>query len=283
MQRRARWRDANITIVLIGDEERTGAPLAIYRRDLSRPGAADVCAGNRKTGHGRRPRRRFHRAAQLDQQDADRARPHRRQLDRLRRDSGPRRDLRRPASSTPSAASCRVQPHLQFGVMAGGAPGGLDPDGFRAAAFGKTNIVARERLSPRRPAHADAEQDERVARPCQRSSGGICANTERRARRRRGRLPRWRRPWATGALFGRGDRRQSPTPACPKCWNTTRPLRGAADIVLRRGRRWKRWRGGAAGRRTHARGRGGPPSDSLARQAKRAAILITRLTRELGH
>lgn len=135
---------ANITVFLTGDEERTGAPLSISRKDLIEAGkAADfalefeglamedgkdfgtvarrsstnwtLTTGGR-TGHSSgvfNESLGFGAIYELS-----------RILDSFRR------DLREPNLT------------YNVGVMAGGTPATLDADGFRVTASGKTNIVA---------------------------------------------------------------------------------------------------------------------------------------------
>ena len=108
MQAAGTLRDADITIVLTGDEERPGSPIAVARRDLIEAGRrADVALEFENLAREDGRDYRHHRPAQLDQLDAAHERPHRPFERRLqRRVSAMARSTRWRGSSTPSGASC---------------------------------------------------------------------------------------------------------------------------------------------------------------------------------
>ena len=193
-----------------------------------------------------------------------------------------RRDLRagaHPRRLPPRAA--RAQPHLQ-----------CRRDRRRHARARSTPTAfappppARPTSSPRPPSPAATcarltpEQDARARARMQAIVAPASAQHQRRTGLRRGRLS------ADGADRGqsrpaRPAQRREPRPRpCRKCRNIDPARRGAADSSASSPATSTRWR--ALARRaadTHAEGEW-VDLDSLPRQAKRAAILITRLTRE---
>ncbi|MBA4804285.1 MAG: M20/M25/M40 family metallo-hydrolase [Brevundimonas sp.] len=156
--------DANVTVVLTGDEERPGSPLAIARRDLIEAGrAADFAL-------------EFENLAVEDGQDFGTV-------------------ARRSSSSWTLTTSGRTghssgvfndalgygaiyemarildafrrelpEPNLTYnvGVMAGGTPAAIDGAGFRVTASGKTNIVAETAVARGDLRTLTPEQDARV-------------------------------------------------------------------------------------------------------------------------
>lgn len=95
MQAAGTLADADITIVLTGDEERIGTPVAVARRtpDRRRPGRR-LCPGVREPGQRGRSGFRHDRATQQRQLDPDDDRPHRPFQRHLQRDARLWRDLR---------------------------------------------------------------------------------------------------------------------------------------------------------------------------------------------
>jgi glutamate carboxypeptidase len=156
--------DANVTVVLTGDEERPGSPLAIARRDLIEAGrAADFAL-------------EFENLAVEDGRDFGTV-------------------ARRSSSSWTLTTSGRTghssgvfndalgygaiyemarildafrrelpEPNLTYnvGVMAGGTPAAIDGAGFRVTASGKTNIVAETAVARGDLRTLTPEQDARV-------------------------------------------------------------------------------------------------------------------------
>jgi glutamate carboxypeptidase len=272
-------RGANITIVLTGDEERTGAPIAIARRHLIEAGrAADYAL-------------EFENLATDDGRD----------FGSVARRSSTNWTLTTHGRSGHSSGVCggesgcgaiyelaRIldsfrrelpEPNLTYnvGVVAGGTPAAIDADGFRATASGKTNIIAETAIARGDIRTLSAEQEARARAAMQ----AIVAQH----------LPR------TGATLVFGD--DGYPPMAPTAGNrallarlnlVNRDLglaemaeydparRGAADSSFVAGDVDTLAGLGAAGGGTHAEGEW-VDLDSLPRQAKRAAILITRLTR----
>lgn len=269
---------ANITVFLTGDEERTGAPLSISRKDLIEAGkAADfalefeglamedgkdfgtvarrsstnwtLTTGGR-TGHSSgvfNESLGFGAIYELS-----------RILDAFRR------DLREPNLT------------YNVGVMAGGTPSTLDADGFRVTASGKTNIVAET---------AVARGDLRALTPEQ----------ESRARDRMQAIVADHLPRTTAELaFGdTGYPPMAPTEGNRDLLNRLNAVnrdlglpemaefdparRGAADSGFVAAEVPTLGGLGMAGSGAHAVGES-VDLNSLVRQAQRAAVLISRLT-----
>lgn len=269
---------ANITVFLTGDEERTGAPLSISRKDLIEAGrAADfalefeglamedgkdfgtvarrsstnwtLTTGGR-TGHSSgvfNDSLGFGAIYELS-----------RILDSFRR------DLREPNLT------------YNVGVMAGGTPATLDADGFRVTASGKTNIVAET---------AVARGDLRALTPEQ----------ETRARDRMQAIVADHLPRTTAELaFGdTGYPPMAPTEGnrdllarlnavnrdlgLPEMAEFDPARRGAADSGFVAADVPTLGGLGMAGSGAHAVGES-VDLNSLTRQAQRAAVLISRLT-----
>jgi acetylornithine deacetylase/succinyl-diaminopimelate desuccinylase-like protein len=200
-------RTANVTIVLTGDEERTGSPIAIARRDLAEPNLT-----------------------------------------------------------------------YNVGVMAGGTPATLDADGFRTTAAGKTNVIAEtaiargdlRSLTPEQDARARERMQAIVAQHLPRTSAELVFGEDG--------YPPMAPTEGNRALLGRlnGVNRDLGLPDMPE-YDPAR--RGAADSSFVAADVDKLAGLGAAGGGSHAEGEW-VDLDSLPRQATRAAILITRLTRE---
>ena len=271
---------ADITIVLTGDEERPGAPLAIARRDLLEAGRwADVAL-------------EFEGLAQEDGRD----------FGTVARRSSTSWTLRATGRTGHSSGVfsdglgygaiyelARIldgfrrelpEPNLTYnvGVIGGGTPATLDPDGFRIAASGKTNIVAETAIARGDIRTLTPEQETRVRARMQ----AIVAQH----------LPH------TGAELVFADDGYPPLPPTPgnrallaRLNGVNRDLglgempeydpakRGAADSSFVANDADVLAGMGTAGGLAHAPGEF-ILLDSLSRQAKRAAILMTRLSRE---
>jgi glutamate carboxypeptidase len=273
-------RGANITIILTGDEERTGAPIAIARRDLIEAGrAADYAL-------------EFENLATEDGRD----------FGSVARRSSTNWTLTAHGRTGHSSGVCGAnlgcgaiyelarildafrrelpEPNLTYnvGVIAGGTPATIDADGFRVAASGKTNIVAETAIARGDIRTLSAEQEARARAAMQ----AIVAQH----------LPRTE----AELVFGEdGYPPMAPTPGnrallarlndvnrdlgLPEMAEYDPARRGAADSSFVAGDVDTLAGLGVAGGGTHAEGEW-VDLDSLSRQSKRAAILITRLTRE---
>lgn len=149
MQAAGTLKDANLTVFLTGDEERTGAPLSVSRRDLIEAGkAADFAlefeglAMENGQDFGTVARRsstnwtlttggRTGHSSTVFSDNLGYGAIY--ELSRIL--DAFRRDLREPNLT------------YNVGVMAGGTPATLDADGFRVTASGKTNIVAETAIA----------------------------------------------------------------------------------------------------------------------------------------
>lgn len=273
-------RAANITIVLTGDEERPGSPIAIARRDLILAGrAADYAL-------------EFENLAQEDG----------REFGTVARRSSTSWTLTARGRTGHSSGVCGAElgcgavyemarildafrrtlpePNLTYnvGVVAGGTPAAIDAEGLNVTASGKTNIVAETAIARGDIRTLSAEQEARVRAAMQ----AIVAQH----------LPQ------TGAEFVFAE--DGYPPMAPSEGNrailarlngVNRDLglaemaeydparRGAADSSFVAGDVATLAGLGAGGGGAHAQGEW-IDLDTLTRQAKRAAILITRLTRE---
>jgi glutamate carboxypeptidase len=280
MQAAGTLRDANITIVLTGDEERVGAPVAIARRDLIEAGRrADFAL-------------EFENLAIENGSD----------FGTVARRSSTNWTLRTTGQTGHSSGifsgslgygaiyeMARIldsfrrelpEPNLTYnvGVMAGGTPATIDDQGLRVTASGKTNIVAETAIARGDTRTLSAEQEARVRAAMQ----AIVAQH----------LPR------TSAELTFAE--EAYPPMAPTAGNRAILTRlnavnrdlGLAEMAefdpVRRGAADSAFVAadvdtlaglGAAGGGAHAEGEY-VLLDSLVRQAQRAAILITRLTRE---
>ena len=144
MQAAGTLKDANVTVFLTGDEERTGAPLSISRKGLIDAGkAADFAL--EFEGLAIENGRDFGTVARRSSTNWTL-----RTTGRTGHSSGVFNDtlgygaIYELARILDAFRRDLPEPNLTYnvGVMAGGTPATLDADGFRVAASGKTNIVA---------------------------------------------------------------------------------------------------------------------------------------------
>lgn len=278
MQAAGTLRDANITIVMTGDEERPGAPIAVARRDLIEAGRVAAFALE------------FENLAAEDGKDYGTI-------------------ARRSSSSWTLTTSGRTghssgvfndtlgygaiyemarildgfrrdlpEPNLTYnvGVIAGGTPAAIDDQGFAVTASGKTNIVAATAVARGDLRTLTAEQDARVR---ERMRAIVADN-----------LPR------TGAelVFAEdGYPPMAPTEGnrallarlnavnrdlgLPEMAEYDPARRGAADSGFVAGDVDTLGGLGMSGGNAHADGEW-VDLDSLVRQAQRAAVLISRLS-----
>jgi glutamate carboxypeptidase len=280
MQAAGTLRDANITIVLTGDEERPGAPIALARRDLIEAGrAADFALEfeNLAVEDGRDFGSVARRGAMSWTLTARGRTGHSSGVCNAELGCGAIYEMARILDAFRRELA---EPNLTYnvGVIAGGTPATIDADGFRAAASGKTNIVAES---------AVARGDLRALTPDQ----------EVRARSRMAAIVAQHLPRTEAELAFSEDGYPPMAPTqgnrdilarlnainrdlgLPEMAEYDPARRGAADSSFVAGDVDTLAGLGAAGGGAHAEGEW-IALDSLARQAKRAAILITRLTRE---
>lgn len=278
MQAAGTLKDANVTVVLTGDEERTGAPLSISRRDLIAAGKAAAFALE------------FEGLAMENGRD----------FGTIARRSSTNWTLRTTGRTGHSSTVFSdnlgygaiyeltrildafrrelAEPNLTYnvGVMAGGTPATLAADEFHVAAAGKTNIVAET---------AVARGDLRALTPEQ----------EARARERMQTIVNQHLPRTTAELtFGQtGYPPMAPTEGnrdllarlnavnrdlgLPEMAEYDPARRGAADSGFVAADVPTLGGLGMAGSGAHAEGES-VDLTSLTRQAQRAAVLISRLS-----
>ena len=233
MQAAGTLKNADIEVVLTGDEEDSGSPIEIARRDLIAAGKrADVALDFEGLAQEDGLRHGLDRAAQLGRLDADRHRPQRpfeRHLHARRRATA--------RSTSWRGSSTRFRRELpedkltfNVGLIGGGATAELDAGRIRIAATGKTNIIAGDRDRPRRPARASARsRSSAPRRRCRRSSPSRCPAQRRRSNSTPTAIRRWRRPKAT-ARCSAGSTRSTATWACAEMGELDPVKRGAGDI-----------------------------------------------------
>jgi glutamate carboxypeptidase len=273
-------RDADIEIVLTGDEERPGSPITVARRDLIEAGRrADVALEFENLA--REDGRDFGTVARRSSTSWT-LRTH----GRTGHSSGIFGDqlgfgaIYELARILDSFRRELPEPNLTYnvGVVAGGTPAEIDADGFRVTASGKTNIVAETAIARGDIRTLSAEQEARVRARMEEIVGQHLPRTE------------------ADLVFNEdGYPPMAPTEGNRRILaslNTVNRDLGVAEMAeynpARRGAADSSFVAndtdvlaglGAAGDGAHAVGES-IELDSLPLQAKRVAILITRLSRE---
>ena len=280
MQAAGTLRNANITIVLTGDEERTGSPIAVARRDLIEAGrVADFAL-------------EFENLARDGGQD----------VGSVARRSSTNWTIAARGQTGHSSGVCGAQmgcgaiyelarildafrrelpePYLTYnvGVLAGGTPAALDESGFRATAQGKTNVVAEIAIARGDLRSLTPEQDARVRARMQAIVAQHLPNTSAEMVFNEDGYPPMAPTAGNRALLVRLNVVNRDLGLADMA-ELDPARRGAADSAFVAADVDTLAGMGAAGGNTHAEGEW-VDLDSLPRQAKRAAILITRLTRE---
>jgi glutamate carboxypeptidase len=273
-------RDADIRIVLTGDEERPGAPIATARRDLIEAGQwADVALEfeNLARDEGREFATVARRSSTSWTLTARGRTGHSsgvfgeylgygaiyelaRILDAFRREL-PEQNLT-----------------YNVGVMAGGTPAAIDADGFRVTASGKTNIVAEQAVARGDIRTLSVEQEERVRARMQAIVAQHLPQTQAELVFAADGYPPMAPTEGNRALLTSLNRvnRDLGLPEMPE-YDPAR--RGAADSSFVANDVDTLAGLGAAGGGAHAVGEW-IELDSLTRQARRMAIFMTRLSRE---
>ena len=273
-------RNADLEIVLTGDEERLGSPVAVARRDLIEAGRrADVAL-------------EFENLARDDGVDHG----------TVARRSSTNWTLRASGRTGHSSAIfgeglgygaiyeiARIidafrrelpEANLTFnvGVMAGGTPAQIDADGFRVTASGKTNIVAETAIARGDIRTLSAEQETRTRARMQEIVAQHLPQTEAELVFAENGYPPMAPTEGNRQILARlnGVNRDLGLAEMPEF---DPAQRGAADSSFVASDTDVLAGLGAAGGGAHAEGEY-VELDSLARSAKRAAILITRLSRE---
>jgi len=273
-------RAANLTIVLTGDEERPGSPIAAARRDLIEAGrAADYAL-------------EFENLAREDGRD----------FGTVARRSSTSWTLRATGRTGHSSGifsadlgygaiyeMARIldefrrelpEPNLTYnvGVIAGGTPATIDEAGFRAAASGKTNIVAETAIARGDIRTLSAEQEQRVRAAMQAIVARHLPRTNAELVFAGDGYPPMAPTEGNRALLARLNQVNRDL-GLPEMAEYDPARRGAADSGFVAPDVDTLGGLGAGGGGAHAEGEW-IDLDTLPIQARRAALLITRLTRE---
>jgi len=273
-------RTANVTIVLTGDEERPGAPVALARRDLIEAGRAAAYALE------------FENLAREDGRD----------YGTIARRSSTSWTLRTGGRTGHSSGifseglgygaiyeMARIldgfrrelpEPNLTYnvGVIAGGTPATIDEAGFRASASGKTNIVAETAIARGDIRTLSAEQEQRVRAAMQAIVAQHLPATQAELVFAEDGYPPMAPTQGNRAILARLNQVNRDL-GLPEMGEYDPARRGAADSGFVAPDVDTLGGLGAGGGGAHAEGEW-IDLDTLPLQAKRAALLITRLTRE---
>ena len=272
--------DADIEVVLTGDEERPGSPIALARRDLIEAGRrADVAL-------------EFENLAREDGRD----------FGTVARRSSTSWTLRTRGRSGHSSGIFRggvgygaiyemarildafrrelPEPNLTYnvGVLAGGTPAEIDADGFRVTASGKTNIIAETAIARGDIRTLSAEQEARTRARMQQIVAQHLPQTEAELVFAEDGYPPMAPTEGNRRLLAQLNavNRDLGVAEMPE-YDPAR--RGAADSSFVAGDADVLAGLGAAGGSAHAEGEY-IELDSLVRSAQRAALLMSRLSRE---
>ena len=273
-------RNADIEVVLTGDEERPGSPIAVARRDLIAAGRrADIAlefenlarengrdygtvARRSSTSWTLRTRGRTGHSSGIFSADQGYGAIYElaRILDAFRRDL--------------------PEPNLTYnvGVLAGGTPAEIDAQGLRVTASGKTNIVAETAVARGDVRTLSAEQEARIRARMQEIVRQHLPHTSAELVFAEDGYPPMAPTEGNRRILARLNavNRDLGLPEMPE-YDPAR--RGAADSSFVAGDVDTLAGLGAAGGGAHAEGEF-IELDSLVRSAQRAAILMTRFSRE---
>ncbi|HEX8660959.1 MAG TPA: M20/M25/M40 family metallo-hydrolase [Brevundimonas sp.] len=278
MQAAGTLADANITIVLTGDEERTGAPLSISRRNLIEAGKAAAFALE------------FENLAVEDERD----------FGTIARRSSNNWTLTTSGRTGHSSGvfndtlgygaiyeMARIldgfrrelpEPNLTYnvGVIAGGTPAAIDAQGFSVTASGKTNIVASTAIARGDLRTLTAEQDARIRAGMQTIVDAHLPRTEAELVFGETGYPPMAPTEGNRALLARLNAVNRDL-GLPEMAEYDPARRGAADSGFVAADVDTLGGLGVAGGAAHAEGEWAD-LDSLVRQSQRAAVLISRLS-----
>lgn len=278
MQAAGTLEDANITVVLTGDEERIGAPASIARRDLVAAGQAAAFALE------------FENLAVED--EADFGTVARRSSTnwtlttsgRTGHSSGVFNDtlgygaIYELARILDGFRRDLPEPNLTYnvGVAAGGTPAAIDAEGFSVTASGKTNIVASTAIARGDLRTLTREQDERVRTRMQAIVADHLPRTGAELVFAEGGYPPMAPSEGNRALLARLNAVNRDL-GLPEMAEYDPARRGAADSGFVAQDVDTLGGLGVAGGNAHADGEW-IDLDSLVRQSQRAAVLISRLS-----
>ena len=278
MQAAGTLRDADITIVLTGDEERTGAPLSISRRDLVEAGKAAAFAlefENLATEN----ERDFGTIARRSSNNWTLT-----TSGRTGHSSGVFNDalgygaIYEMARILDGFRRELPEPNLTYnvGVMAGGTPAAIDAEGFSVTASGKTNIVASTAIARGDLRTLTAEQDARIRAAMQGIVDAHLPRTEAELVFGETGYPPMAPTEGNRALLARLNAVNRDL-GLPEMAEYDPARRGAADSGFVAADVDTLGGLGVAGGNAHADGEW-VDLDSLVRQSQRAAVLISRLS-----
>jgi glutamate carboxypeptidase len=272
-------RDANVTVVLTGDEERPGSPIAVARRDLIAAGrAADFALEyeNLATEEGRDFGTVARRSSTSWTLTAHGRTGHSSGVCSADLGCGAIYEIARILDSFRRELA---EPNLTYnvGVIGGGTPAAIDSDGFRVTASGKTNIIAETAIARGDIRALTPEQDARVRAAMQAIVARHLPATSAELVFAEDGYPPMAPTAGNRAILTRLNAVNRDL-GLPEMAEYDPARRGAADSSFVADDADTLAGLGAAGDRAHAEGES-IALDSLIRQAKRSALLITRLTR----
>ena len=273
-------RDANITIVLTGDEERPGAPIEVARRDLIEAGrTADFALEFENLARdGDRDAATIARRSSTSWTLTTRGRTgHSSGVFSPNLGYGAIYEMARILDAFRRELP---EPNLTYnvGVIAGGTPANIDADGFRVTASGKTNIVAEQAVARGDLRTLSVEQDRRVRERMQAIVAQHLPQTEAELVFAADGYPPMSPTDGNRALLTRLNavNRDLGLPEMPE-YDPAR--RGAADSSFVAADVDTLAGLGVAGGGAHAEGEW-IELDSITRQARRMAVFMTRLSLE---
>jgi glutamate carboxypeptidase len=278
MQAAGTLADANITVVLTGDEERIGTPAALARRDLIAAGQAAAFAlefENLAVDDGAE----FGTIARRSSSNWTLT-----TTGRTGHSSGVFNDtlgygaIYELARILDGFRRDLPEPNLTYnvGVVAGGAPAAIDAEGFSVTASGKTNIVASTAIARGDLRTLTREQDERVRAGMQAIVADHLPRTEAELVFAEGGYPPMAPSEGNRALLARLNAVNRDL-GLPEMAEYDPARRGAADSGFVAGDVDTLGGLGVSGGGAHAEGEW-VDLDSLVRQSQRAAVLISRLS-----
>jgi glutamate carboxypeptidase len=280
MQAAGTLRDANVTIVLTGDEERQGSPIAVSRRHLIEAGrVADYALEfeNLVIEDGREFGTVARRSSTSWTLTARGRTGHSSSIFSDGMGYGAIYEMARILDSFRRELP---EPNLTYnvGVIGGGTPATIDADGLRIASSGKTNIVAESAIARGDIRTLSVDQEQRVRAAMQAIVAQHLPRTSAELVFAEDGYPPMAPTEGNRAILARLNAVNRDL-GLPEMTEYDPARRGAADSSFVAADVDTLAGLGAGGGGAHAEGEF-VLLDSLARQAKRAAILIARLTRE---
>ena len=270
--------DANVTVVLTGDEERVGSPASVARRDLIEAGrAADYALEfeNLAIDEGQE----FGTVARRSSTNWTLT-----TTGRTGHSSGVFNDtlgygaIYEAARILDSFRRELPEPNLTYnvGVIAGGTPAAIDAEGFNVTASGKTNIVASTAIARGDLRTLTPEQDERVRAEMQAIVADHLPRTDAELAFAENGYPPMAPSEGNRALLARLNAVNRDL-GLPEMAEYDPARRGAADSGFVAADVDTLGGLGVSGGAAHAEGEW-VDLDSLVRQSQRAAVLISRLS-----